>query len=60
MEVLSYGNRVKVLSPESIVNEIKIELTQTLGYYQIRMLLNLFIGNSLLYLNFAYVYISTI
>lgn len=35
MEVLSYGNRVKILSPESFVNEIKAELTQTLGYYKV-------------------------
>jgi predicted DNA-binding transcriptional regulator YafY len=33
MEVLSYGNRVKVLSPTSFVEEIKAELKETLQFY---------------------------
>jgi predicted DNA-binding transcriptional regulator YafY len=33
MEVLSYGNRVKVLSPQTFVEEIKAELNETLQFY---------------------------
>jgi predicted DNA-binding transcriptional regulator YafY len=33
MEVLSYGERVKVIQPASFVGELVEELKTTLGYY---------------------------
>jgi len=34
MEILSYGSRVKVISPLSLIDEIKSALTESLANYK--------------------------